>query len=189
MGGSQLKFIPQTQMLISRSPGYKSVKVLFLEGDLSSVPTEHLASLVSCMSEQVPTDQTVSAGKLYVYLKNVTSCDLINVMDSLECYELFIKSQILGRDETKALVRAMETRVENVRMGSGYGDEVILDLTELVKYSGQGRCTSFECYDTGARHRKKLETWAKNNSWTLNKNGNVYNFDLYGNVYNLNLYV
>ena len=49
--------------------------------------------------------------------KNVTCCDLINVMDSLECYELFIKSQILGRDETKALVRAMETRVEIVRIG------------------------------------------------------------------------
>ena len=50
MGGSQLKFIPQTQMLISRSPGYIPVKVLFLEGNLSSVPTEHLVSLVSCMS-------------------------------------------------------------------------------------------------------------------------------------------
>ena len=82
-----------------------TVKV-FLEGDLSSVPTEHLCSLVSCMP-----------ARMHIYLKDVTGCDLISLLDRVKCCELCIQSQTLGREETYALVRAMETRVEEVRGG------------------------------------------------------------------------
>ena len=85
----------------------------------------------------------------------------------------------MGREETQALVRAMETRVEKVERGQGYGDRVILDLPELMKYNGEGRCKSFECYDSGVRHKKELEAWAKNKSWTLLKCGKEYKFQLY----------
>ena len=86
----------------------------------------------------------------------------------------------MGREETQALVRAMETRVEKVERGRGYGDRVILDLPELMKYNGEGQCKSFEYYDSGARHKKELEAWAKNKSWTLIKIGEeYYRFQLY----------
>ena len=85
----------------------------------------------------------------------------------------------MGREETQALVRAMETRVEKVERGRGYGDRVILDLPELIKYNGEGQCKSFEYYDSGARHKKELEAWAKNKSWTLTKYGKEYKFQLY----------
>ena len=107
-------------------------------------------------------------------MKNVTGCDLISVLDSLKCYSLCIQSQNMGREETRALVRALETRVENVTIENGYGDKVTLDIAELVKYSGEGRCNSFEYYDTEAGDGIKLEAWAGNKSWTLSKNGKVY---------------
>ena len=107
-------------------------------------------------------------------MKNVTGCDLISVLDSLKCYSLSFQSQSMGREETQALVRAMETRVENVTGGDGYGEKVTLDIEELLKYSGEGRCRSFEFYDTWARHGKKLKAWARNKSWTLINCGRVY---------------
>lgn len=92
--------------LLNNSTCSKLVKV-FLEGDLSSVPAEHLSSLVSCMPE-----------RMHIHLKNVTGCDLIGLMDWVMCSSLCIQSQTLGREETYALVRAMETRVEEVKVGN-----------------------------------------------------------------------
>ena len=84
----------------------------------------------------------------------------------------------MGREETQALVRAMETRVKKVTNGYGYGDKVTLDLSELMKYNGEGRCKSFECYDSGARYGKALKAWAKHKSWTLITDGKFYEFHL-----------
>ena len=124
--------------LLNISMSFKSVEdffnvKIFLEGDLSSVPAEHLSSLVSCM----PT-------RMHIYLGIVTGCDLISLMDSLKCSSLYFRSQIIGREETQALVRAMESRVEEVRRAS-CGARMTLDIMELLKYSGQGRCRYFEC--------------------------------------------
>ena len=54
-----------------------------------------------------------------------------------------------------------------------------MDITELVKYSGEGRCRYFECYDQGAEHGKKLQTWAKGKPWTLKKIGKSHQFELF----------
>ena len=54
-----------------------------------------------------------------------------------------------------------------------------MDITEIVKYSGQGRCRYFECYDKGAEYGKKLQTWAEGKPWTLKKIGNSYKFQLF----------
>ena len=90
--------------------------------DLSTVPTPHLASLVSTATS-------------VVYIRGVTGCNLVPILDGIKCQKLFIYKQKLGRDETQALVRAMETRVEIVRL-----DYVDIDIEALTKYSGQGRC-------------------------------------------------
>ena len=70
--------------------------------DLASVPAEHLASLVSCVTR-------------IIYIINVTNCDLVNILASVKC-QLYINRQTLSSKETWALVRAMETRVESVTL-------------------------------------------------------------------------
>ena len=94
----------------------------FNVGDLSTVSTPHLASLVSTATSNVHIDR-------------VTGCDLVAIFDSLLCRDLRMDNQKLGKDETQALVRAMETRLEQV-----YLSNVDIDIEALTKYRGRGVC-------------------------------------------------
>ena len=98
--------------------------------DLVSIPSEHLASLVSCV-------------KLWVEIEDVRNGDIISTLARLKCEMLRISSQTLSSEETRALVRAMETGVENVELG--FSGEVSLDITALTQYSGQGKCRWLTC--------------------------------------------
>ena len=119
--------------------------------DLTSVPAEHLASLASSVTQDV-------------HITNVSGCDLVNILDSVNCECLCISSQSLGSEETQALVRAMESRVEEVWLNR----DVILDIGVLIEYNGQGKCRVVEChFDTVARYRERLRSWAKSRNWVV----------------------
>ena len=81
--------------------------------DLTSVPAEHLASLVSSVTERV-------------YIHNVCGCDLVTILDSVKSKVLGIWDQSLGSEETKALRRALVSRVERVALDI----EVTLDINQ-----------------------------------------------------------
>ena len=129
-----------------------SVKRMKLWHDLTSVPTEHLANLASRVT-----------GHVGIYW-NVHGCDLVNILDSVKSKGLDISCQRLGREETQALVRAMESCVRELVL---YG-KVTLDIRSLMEYSGQGKCRRIEChYDTAARYSDELGTWATSRHWTV----------------------
>ena len=119
-------------------------------GDLSIVPTHHLASLVS-------------SAMISVNIDNVTGCDLVSVLDSLNCEKLSIRHQRLGREETQALVRAMESRVENVLLKDV---DIELGIETLTEYSGQGRCRVLTCTsETDLTYVRELMRWAGRKEW------------------------
>ena len=121
--------------------------------DLSSVPAEHLASLASCVTWTVD-------------IYNVSNCDLVSILYSVKCEWLFISSQSLSSEETRALVRAMESGVEVVRMGD-WG-EMSLDIRALTQYSGQGKCGHVSChYETANKYREEVRAWARRFNWTV----------------------
>ena len=62
--------------------------------ELSSVPTEHLTSLVSSVT-----------GSVNIW--KVGGCDLVTILDSVKNKVLSIIGLSLGSEETQALVRAM----------------------------------------------------------------------------------
>jgi len=128
-----------------------SVTVLHLCDDYpTSLPTEQLDSLVSSVTE-------------WVDIENVSGCDLVTILDSVKSKELDISRQSLGSEETQALVRAMESRVEEVELY-----EVTLDIRDLMKYNGQGKCREVRCYsDTADRYREQLRIWAKSRNWEV----------------------
>ena len=66
--------------------------------DLASVPTGHLASLASCVTEEIEID-------------NVENLDLLQILSNIQCNSLSISNQSLGREELNALVRTMESTV------------------------------------------------------------------------------
>ena len=90
------------------------------EIDLSTVPIQHLISLLSSVKRTV----NISC--------EVTGWDLVTILDSLQCQEIRLGCKRLGREETQALVRAMESRVEKVFLYN----EIELDLEALAEYSG-----------------------------------------------------
>lgn len=123
--------------------------------NLSLVPADHLASLASCV-------------RLNVFIRDVyvSNCDLVPILDSLQCHMLSIARQSLSTEETQALVRAMETRVHTVVLGSDHffagssNGDVNLDIEVLTTYSGEGKCSAVSCQDnTGARYNDDLRIW------------------------------
>jgi len=135
-----------------------SVRRMKLWHDLTSVPTEHLVTLASSVT-----------GHVGIYW-NVHGCDLITILDSVKSKGLDISCHRLGREETQALVRAMESRVRELVL---YG-KVTLDIRSLMEYSGRGKCRRMEChYDTAARYSDKLATWARSRNWTVTRSKKV----------------
>ena len=118
--------------------------------DLSTVPTKHLASLVSIVKDSV-------------YIEKVTGCDLVTIFDSLNCRELSITNQRLGREKTKAVWRAMKTsRVRLVRLY----DVDKLDVEALPKFPELGRHIHLSCWSsTEVTYARKLRRWAHREGW------------------------
>ena len=86
------------------------VSIMLHNVDLSPVPAQHLASLASCVTNLLT-------------IQNICGCDLVSLLTSLKCEVLNIWSQNLGKEETRALVQAMESSVEEVVLSH----EVTLD--------------------------------------------------------------
>ncbi len=119
--------------------------------DLTSVPDEHLTSLVSSIQYRL-------------YINNVSGRDLVSILDGCKSYWLTIKNQSLDSEETEALLLAMETNFARLQLEGG----VTLDMETLVRYNGQGKCKRLTCInETATRYRKSLKTWAKRIDWIV----------------------
>ena len=100
---------------------------------------------------------------------NVSGCDLVSILTSLKCHQLYITWQSLRREETQALVQAMESGVKKVTLWP----QVKLDMEVLTEYSGQGQCTSL-CQGSGPRYREELRTWARSRKWRLMQDDEIH---------------
>ena len=122
--------------------------------DLSSVPRSHLASLVSYLSCGLD-------------IFNVTGCDLINILDNVKTEKLRIIRRSLNKEETRALVQAMETRVKELGLRDQMmRDQMTLDIRTLLDYSGNGMCSEVECLGkTAENYREELTSWAMDRNW------------------------
>ena len=124
--------------------------------DLTSVPDEHLASLISCVTYNV-------------YIDNVSGCDLVTFLDSAKSKTLHITRQSLCSQETQALARAMESGVEEVDLnGHGGGSTMTPDMLHVMTgYNGQGKCKVMKINNIARQYREELKTWAKSRNWTV----------------------
>ena len=87
--------------------------------ELSSVPTQHLVSLVSSVTS-------------VIRIQNVSGCDLASILSNIKCGQLHITRQSLGREETRALVQAKDSRVKKVKL---HKETVTLDIEALAQYT------------------------------------------------------
>ena len=125
------------------------LKAFLRNVDLRSVPDENLASLVSCVN-------------MTCEIQNVKNCNII--LASVKSKHLYILNQNLTSEETRTLVKAMESKVETVGLGHyvGHylGGSVTLDMAALAQYSGQGKCEAVYCgqifFD---KYEAELRSW------------------------------
>ena len=120
--------------------------------DLSSVPPDHLESMVSCV------------GRMLNIRNNVRGSGLVRILSNVKSDGLTITHQSLDVEETQALVKSMESVGYGLTLILGEG--VTLDIKTLTTYSGQGQCHGVYCSgDTAARYSEELKTWAKSKNW------------------------
>ena len=127
------------------------VEFLSLEDvDLASIPANHLVALASYVDVGVD-------------INNVSNCDIVSILEIVNCETLVISGQVLSSEETQALVWAMESNVKRLVLGP-MGD-VSLDIRALTQYSGQGKCQWVSChYETANKYREEVRAWA---NWTV----------------------
>ena len=122
--------------------------------DLASVPKDQLISLVACVS-----------GCLKFI--NVCNIDILSILDHINCKEMYFGKQNLCIEETKRIVRVMETKIEKLVLGGCEG-AVSMDIMTLTQYSGRGRCAEVTCwYDATDKYKKKILRWAKKINWDI----------------------
>ena len=151
---------PSLQLCVAALAHHKHIQFnldyIRLQGhvDLGIVPTHHQASLVSSVR--------------ILRIENVSGCDLVTLLDSVNSEGLVINRQSLGREETQALVQAMESRLEIVMLQTG----VTLDIETLAEYSGQGVCRKVDLWaasagDTVYGYIEELRNWARTRNWKV----------------------
>ena len=133
--------------------------------DLTSVPNEHLAALASWMTSSC--DVSINKTSL------TSGIGLTSFLNSLKCHDLWIHGDshgmILGREETDALVQAMESSVKMVGL-----DSVTMDMKTLFMYNGEGRCCEVVLTrrddDPGVWRgnlKEPLKNWALIRDWAV----------------------
>ena len=137
--------------------------------NLSTVPGEHLCSLVSSVRNTFR-------------IQTIGGCDLIKIIDSIKCYKLGIFNLKLDREATEAVVRAIDTRIQlaEISVCKMYRFQrreqelkekdirSMLDTKALTKYNGKGRCKNI-ILRVGQvdKYRQWLRDWAKARDWTV----------------------
>ena len=147
----------------------KRVALLALEGHLTSVnfmnikainitdiPKDQMEKLTSIVTQRVDIDYMAHADQLGSTLSSAT------------CSDLWLNNMELTETETQALVTAMRDRVQRVRLGYN----VTLDIEELTKYDGQGRCSHIQVHgDTRNMYKKRLKRWTAFKRWKVTEDG------------------
>ena len=107
-----------------------------------------------------------------VTIGNVNNCNII--LDSVKSKWLTIKKQSLTSEETRTLVRAMESKVEEVNLGLLDEESVTLDMAALTHYRGEGKC---EAVNLGkiffGKYEAELRNWVERiDCKVVNENSN-----------------
>ena len=79
---------------------------------------------------------------------------------------------IIIMPEAQALLQAMESRVESVRL-----EVMEMDIRVLTKYNDHIKCWEVKCYnETATRYREQLRNWttARGRKWSVKGDRRIY---------------
>ena len=120
--------------------------------DISDIPLAQMKKLTSIVTWNVGIDFMTPTSQL----SSILAC--------VKCPGLWLGDMELSEENTRALVTAMRERVVEVWLW----DNITLDIEELTKYDGRGRCWRLEVgRDTRTRHGDRLRSWAADKGWRV----------------------
>ena len=103
---------------------------------------------------------------------------MVTILDSVKCGDLdiHVDDQNLNSEETRALVRALETRVQELYLFYSTSLEMGLLIKTLVDYSGDGMCQIISCSgNIPDKYREELRSWAVNKyGWRVSRDDADY---------------
>ena len=136
--------------LLAQEEYLTSVKYLRIENmDISDIPSDQMDKLASIVTETVKIENMTPASRLGSHLASV------------QCSVLWLWRMKLSEENTRALVTAMRNRVQSVTLWY-----VTLDIEELTRYDGRGRCSVLAVWrDTRERHGARLRVWMADKGW------------------------
>ena len=119
--------------------------------DISDTTSDNMGNLASIVKDGVWIDNMTPLSHLGAILASVLST------------QLWLGNMSLSEENTRALVTAMRTRVQEVTL---YG--VTLDPELLSAYDGQGHCTELEMHgNMVTRYGARMREWAGERGWTV----------------------
>ena len=138
--------------------------------DLATVPTDHLCSLVASVTDFI----------------EFGDIDLSLVLDHVRCRELKLQiiCEPLQPEDTRALVRAMKTRVTILRL-EGHSVMATLNHGALTDYDGKGKCEQVIVSNTPMARpvmhygKDSLKMWAMRINWYLTR----YDWDSWASIH------
>ena len=129
---------------------------------LSSVPALELGSLARC----------VRGVDYHLDIDGVTG-DLAPLLDNINCTSLSVRNMGLSTADTRALVAAMASRVQEVVLGG----DVTLDMETLARYDGRGVCSRLQLGGaTRESYGGQVEEWADSRGWTRGGGGSCVSY-------------
>ena len=146
----------------------KRAALLCSEGHLTSVEYLNIEDIDITGIPRVQMEKLASIVTRMIRIKNITHAEQLGgILSGIrQCPDLFLLNMKLSELETRALVTAMRDWVQTVTLFL----DVTLDIEELTKYGGRGRCRKLwvldECLTRYGGDR--LRGWAAHVGWTVN---------------------
>ena len=142
----------KTAALLAQEQYLTSVKYMRIEDmDISDIPSDQMDKLASIIIEGV-----------WIH-KMTPGSRVSHILASVQCSGLGLENMELSKENTRDLVTAMRTRVQDVSLVN-----VTLDIEELTQYDGQGLCSELVvCDDTRTWYKDRLRRWAADMGWTV----------------------
>ena len=127
-----------------------SVKEMnIMNKSIKDIPRDQMEKLTSIVTKEIYIDNMIHANQLG------------GILASVKCPQLMLLNMELSKAETRALVTAMRDGVQRVELWVVY-----LDIEELTKYDGSGRCKELRIREAEYGDEERLTKWAEDKGWT-----------------------
>ena len=100
-------------------------------------------------------------------IRNVTRIDFMEIWNNVDCRCLHIDYQNLDRAETCMILDLMYLQIEILEIGVWNFGDIIVSLSDLIRYNGRGRCKVIAIMCEWDSVRREMRSWSHKVNWNI----------------------